>query len=409
VFIKEKRLLKFGLICNVIYIIFHFIFIPDGFTFINFLITSFLISSVIIILFSSANNIHLLKKIPIQAQVLFLLLVFWGVITLVRGFSLNLQDWVTNFGNVYMGIAWLTPFTLLLGLKLENWNVIIKVLLFAFLLMIFTCLFIPVLGFNEEWIWLLRPVNFIFLVAFYYFNYTNKIKVLLVLICYITVAYLDSRRLEFLYLIMIAGLLSMDRIIDLNIRKLILRYILFGFLCILFLIFTVGYEHISAVLASYIKFQDSRTLLFTELFSELSFWEKVFGKGSLGTYYSDFIEHTRKYITEILKKPWWGDDETRITIEVGYLQMILKGGFIMFFLHIITYIYAIRLAIFKSKNKFVKRLGYYILTITIVSLVEFRPAFTPTYILLWMSIGTVLNRKFREMDDAEIHQLIKFK
>ena len=76
---------------------------------------------------------------------------------------------------------------------------------------------------------------------------------------------------------------------------------------------------------------------------------------------------------------------------------------------ITTYIYAIRLAIFKSNNKFVKRLGYYILTITIVSLVEFRPAFTPTYILLWMSIGTVLNRSFREMDDSEIHQLIKFK
>ena len=308
-----------------------------------------------------------------------------------------------------MGIAWLTPFTLLLGLKLENWNVIIKVLLFAFLFMIITCLFIPVLGFNEEWIWLLRPVNFIFLVAFYHFNYTNKVRVFLVLICYITVAYLDSRRLEFLYLIMIAGLLLMDKIIDLKIRKLILRYAIAFFVIILILIFTVGYSYVSDYIASYIEFQDSRTFLFTELFSELSFWEQVFGRGSLGTYYSEFIQHTRNYTIQVLKKPWWGDDETRITIEVGYLQMILKGGFVMFFLHITTYIYAIRLAIFKSNNKFVKRLGYYILTITIVSLVEFRPAFTPTYILLWMSIGTVFNRKFREMDDSEIHQIIKFK
>lgn len=407
--VKQKKLLKWGLISNVIYIVLHFLFLPDGFTFINITITSLFVLSSTIILFLSINNLHLLKTIPLKAQVLFFLLTSWGVVTLIRGFSLTLQDWVTNFGNVYMGIAWLTPFTLLLGLKIDNWNVIFKVIPFAFILMIFISLFIPILGINEEWIWLLRPVNFIFLVAFCHYNFTNRLKVYLVLICYITVAYLDSRRLEFLYLILIAGLLLMDRIIALNIRKLILRYILFGFLLIVFLIFTLGYEHISNIVASYVKFQDSRTLLFSELLSELSFSEKIVGRGSLGTYYSDFIVHTRRYTIDVLKRPWWGDSETRITIEVGYLQMILKGGFLMFILHISTYIYAIYVAIFKSNNKFIKRLGYYILTITIVSLVEFRPAFTPTFMLLWISIGTVLNKKYREMDNSEIEQLIKFK
>jgi hypothetical protein len=409
VFIKRKRLLKWGLISIVIYILLHFLFLPDGFTFINITITSFLLLSTIIILYLSIRNLHLLKKTPVTVQLLFYLLIFWGIVTLIRCFSFTLQDWVTNFGNVYMGIAWLTPFTLLLGLKIENWNVILKVIPFAFLLMIFTCLFIPYLGVNEEWIWLLRPVNFVFLVAFCYYNFTNKVKVFLVLLCYISVAYLDSRRLEFLYLLLVLFLLTIDKIIALNIRKLILRYILLGFLLVVTLIFTIGYEYVSDYIASYIEFQDSRTFLFTELLSELSFTEKIVGRGSLGTYYSDFINHTRSYTVNILKKTWWGDDETRITIEVGYLQMILKGGFIMFFLQITTYIYAIRLAIFKSNNKFIKRLGYYILTITIVSLVEFRPAFTITFILLWVSIGTVFNKKYREMDDLEINKLLKFK
>ena len=65
------------------------------------------------------------------------------------------------------------------------------------------------------------------------------------------------------------------------------------------------------------------------------------------------------------------------------------------------------MAIFKSKNKFIKRLGYYILIITIISLVEFRPAFTPTFILLWMAIGTVLSKKYREMDNSQIKNIIK--
>ncbi|WP_299062901.1 hypothetical protein [uncultured Polaribacter sp.] len=382
---------------------------PDGFTFINIAITSILVIATSIILFLSLNNLHLIKKVSINGQLLFTLLVFWGIITLVRGFSLSLQDWVTNFGNVYMGIAWLTPLTLLLGLKIQNWNVILKVIPVAFTFMIIVSLFIPIIETNEEWIWLLRPVNFIFLVAFYYYGFTNRVKTFLVLICYILVSFLGARRLEFLYLLLIGGLLLMDKIIALKLRKVILRTGLFFFTVLLILIFTIGYEHISGIVATYMKYQDTRTFLFREVMQELSFSEKIFGRGSLGTYYSHFFEHTRRYTINILKKPWWGDVPTRITVEVGYLQMILKGGFIMFILQITTYFYAIYLAVFKSNNTFIKRLGYYVLTITVVSLVEFRPSFTPTFILLWVSIGTVFNKKYRMMNNVEIKNLIKLK
>jgi hypothetical protein len=106
---------------------------------------------------------------------------------------------------------------------------------------------------------------------------------------------------------------------------------------------------------------------------------------------------------------WSGDAANRITTEVGYLQMILKGGFVLLILNLSLYILAIYLAVFKSRNKFIKRLGYYILLIFLLSLVEFRPAFTPVFIILWMAVGTVLNKNYRQMDNNQIETLIKFK
>tara|TARA_R110001606_G_scaffold23985_2_gene79997 strand:- start:6909 stop:8135 length:1227 start_codon:yes stop_codon:yes gene_type:complete len=406
-FVTQKRLLKWGLCLNVIYLFFHFLFIPDGFTLLNISITSLLLLSVFCIGTLCIIKFKQLKKIPITIRTIIYLLFFWSIITIIRGFSLNLQDWVTNFGNVFMGLAWLTPFTLILGFKIENWNILFKTISLGFALTIFACFLIPFTYVNEEWIWLLRPINFILLVAFYKYNSKQKFYFYLALMAYLIISFLGERRLEFLYLIITLSFILMDKIIKLNFKKVIIRYIFLVFLLLVFVIFTFGYEYISIIISTVVEFQDTRTFLFADFFLDLNFSEKLFGKGSLGTYFSEFIEHTRNYTINNLKKRWWGDEPTRITIEVGYLQMILKGGFIMFFLHISIYIYAAYVAIFKSKNKFIKRLGYYILIITIISLVEFRPAFTPTFILLWMAIGTVLSKKYREMDNSQIKNIIK--
>ena len=178
---------------------------------------------------------------------------------------------------------------------------------------------------------------------------------------------------------------------------------------LLIIIFTAGYEFVSDIVATVIDFQETRKFLFTELMSDLNFTEKFVGRGSLGTYYSEFFERVTKYYQLIGNTAWRGDDPIRITIEVGYLQMILKGGFILFALNFIFYILSSYKAIFKSNNKFTRSLGYYILIVSILSIVSMRPTFAPTFIILWMAIGTVLSKKFREMQDDEIEDLIKFK
>lgn len=409
-YITEKKLIKWALYSNIIYVLLLVLFKPNGINIEKIVITSFLLFSVSSLLFICYINRKKLKEIPTLIRLLFYGLIFYSLIVIVRDFSLSIQDWVTNFGNVYMGLAWATPIVLILGLKIENWNVVFKAIHFMFQLMIIV--FFMTFFFIDDyikWAWLLRPVNFILLVAFYKYGLINKIKVYIIIGIYILIAIWVQQRMDLLFLSLTLGFLVMDKLITVKIKKLFLKYILFGFVVVFTLIFTVGYEHVSSIIASMIEFQDSRTFVYKELFEDLSSTnEEFFGRGALGTYYSQFFENTRKYFL-VMGTGWAGDVPDRITIEVGYLQMVLKGGFTLLILNIVIYIKAIYVAVFKSNNKFVKRLGYYILVISILSLVSFRPAFTPTFMFFWMAIGTVLSKKHRMMSDDEINKLIQFK
>lgn len=408
-YITEKKLLKWALYSNAIYVLLLFLIKPNGINIQKILITSLLLFSVISIIFIFIKNKKLYRELPQVSRVLFSLIILWGCIVIIRGFSLSIQDWVTNFGNVYMALAWVVPFSIILGLKIENWSIVIKAIFFMFKLMMFAFLLIPFHGdLISEWTWLLRPVNFILLIGLYRFRFVYKITIFLIIAISFVVAIKLNQRMEFLYLFLVIGFLFFDKIFIIKIQKRFLKYIIVSFIIVFTLVFTVGYEFVSDTISSVIDFQDSRTFLFTELFEDLSKTnDELYGRGSLGTYFSQFFENTRKYFL-FMGSGWPGDVPIRITTEVGYLQMILKGGYVMLVLNVLLYFYAVFVGIFKSKNKFIKRLGYYILVITILSLVSFRPAFTPTFILFWMAIGTVLSKKYRIMNDKEINNLIQF-
>ena len=407
-YITKSRLLKWGLYSNAIYILLFFLLKPDGFGFQKVVISMFFLFSVFSIYFLCIKDGKQLNQLSTGNRWVIYLLLFWGVIVIVKSFTLNPQDWITNFGNVYMGFAWLMPAITVLGLKIENWTVMFKSISFMFTLMIGAFLFLSVLTINDEWIWLLRPLVFVLIIGFNRFTLIKKIQILIIIVVYMVVSTIGERRMEYLWLIMVFGFLIMDRVMSFRVRRTFIKYIIAGFLLVLTLIFTLGYEYVWRIVTMFADIQDSRTFLFRELMSELNFSEKIFGRGSLGTYYSEYFEHTKWYVVDVLKKPWYGDSSTRITIEVGYLRMILKGGFIMMLLNLIILISSSYVAIFKSRNKFIKRLGYYILIFMILYLIELRPTFTPIFFILWMAIGTVLNKKYRLMDDEEINALIKF-
>ncbi|MEZ4801582.1 MAG: hypothetical protein R2797_02335 [Gelidibacter sp.] len=408
--ISEKRLLKYSLYGIAIYIFLFFLLEVENGGILKLLITIPYVLSVISLLSICYKNRHQLSGIPKTARNIFYVLIFWGFITAARGFSLSPQDWITNFGNVYMAWAWFTPLMIIVGQKIENWKTIITCIFFMFQLMVISMFFLPFFfNIRPEWTWMLRPLNFIMLLGISRYNASSRLLVYVLVVCYIIVAIKVEQRIEFVYLFMVFLFLTIDTLKHLKIKYKLLKISLFGFLALLIFVFAYGYENISIMVSNYIEFQDSRTFLFKELMSELNGVEKIFGRGSLGTYFSEYFEHTKWYTEEILKQTWYGDSSTRITTEVGYLQMILKGGFLMLFLNTFLMTYAIYKALFRSNNRFIKRLGLYILILLILSLISFRPAFTPTFIILWTAIGTVLNKKYRTMQDEEIEQLIKFK
>lgn len=410
-FITEKKLLKLALYFNAFYVFCLFIFLPDGFNFQNFLITSFLVISFFLTIVLTFRNYKSLKDIPKTSKFLFYLLIGYSLIIIIRSFSLSLQDWFTNFGNVYMALAWLTPLYLIIGLKIENWTIMYKAISFMFFLITISFL-LHLMGVRrpaEEWNWLLRPTCFIILTAFYRYNLINRLKFLFIIVIYIIVAIITKFRFEFIYLFTVLLFITIDKISSVKLKKSFYRYILIFFLALFILIFTVGYENMSNIALLFVEFQDSRTFLFNELLSELSGPEKLFGRGSLGDYYSDFFERTRKYWNLMGRLTWAGDVPIRNTIEVGYLQMILKGGFLLLIFYSTLSFYAAYLAIFRSNNKFTKRLGFYISIVLILSIISLRPAFEPTFIIFWMAVGTALSKKYRSMTDSEIDNLIKFK
>jgi hypothetical protein len=413
-FITEKKLLKYAICSNALYVLLLFLFRPNGLNFQKVSITGFLLFSVVAILFIAYRNRSLLHELSKPIRTTFYLLFFWGLITIARGFSLSLQDWVTNFGNVYMGLAWVVPVVLILGIKIENWRPVLKAVQFMFGLMLFSTLFL--LHYNAmpgklktEWTWLLRPINFLMLIGISRYNSLGKFVVYLCFILYIIVAIFTEQRIEFIFLSLVFFFLFIMKLKHIKIRKTVIRYIILGFILLMILVFTYGYENISLLINKLIEFDDSRTFLFTELLADLNSTEKIFGRGSLGTYYSPFFNKVLRYF-ELIGEYWFAlDDPVRITIEVGYLQMILKGGFLLLILNFGLMLTSVYLAIFKSNNNFVKRLGLFILSLTLLSLISFRPAFTPTFILLWMSIGTVLNKKNRMMTNEDIESKLKIK
>lgn len=406
-YISEKKLLLYGLNSNTIYVFLLFLFRPDGINLQKLIISSFLAFSIVCVMVLAFRNRQRIYLIPKISRRVFLFLMLWSLFVVLRSLSFSSQDFVTNFGNVYMALAWFTPLLLILGWKIETWKIIFKSIFFMFQLMFVALFALPFYRgggkLKTEWIWLLRPINLLALIGVKQFNISYRVLIYFSVGSYLLMAVLTEQRIEFILLALLLMFIFIDKV-----NRKLFKYIVFGFVILTFLIFTYGYEELTIIVLKFVDYQDTRIFLYNELLEELGrSRELLAGRGSLGTYYSHFMEHTKWYTETYLKRKWWGDSSIRITIEVGYLQMILKGGFILFLTNLFLMLQSSYLAIFRSNNKFIKRLGVFILIISILSLISFRPAFTPTFIILWVAIGTILNPKNRMMTDQEINNLIK--
>ena len=136
---------------------------------------------------------------------------------------------------------------------------------------------------------------------------------------------------------------------------------------------------------------DTRTFLYQEVFDDLTnndAW--IFGKGINGKYYSDYFasKHTEG-----------GDHEERIQSEVGFLNILLKGGQIQTLLYIILLALAVYNSFFRSNSKFMLILGLILLTHFVLLFMEEYIKYDLYNILIWMLIGMALSPSCLEKDD----------
>lgn len=137
---------------------------------------------------------------------------------------------------------------------------------------------------------------------------------------------------------------------------------------------------------------DTRSFLYQELFADLNKYELVIGRGFLGTYFSDY------FLMLIQNLDDTGDFYQRFGIEVGFLQLILKGGFIFYFLYTIPLWYvAIKGIFWHAQMKIPFYVSIYILVELLLMFFENIPYFSFQFSVLFLLAGFVFRIMY--MDD----------
>ena len=104
-----------------------------------------------------------------------------------------------------------------------------------------------------------------------------------------------------------------------------------------------------------------------------------------------------------------GDNKMSRSIEIGYLNILFKGGFLYLVPMMVLFLIAFYKGYFKSNNDLSKALAGIVLW-QIIYMVSFGMAnFATNYLLLWISVAACLDSRLRKTSNAEIKKLLNQK
>lgn len=358
-------------------------------------VISLTIISCVLLIVNFYNEIKRLINVNLYFKIVYSLLILWTIFMITRSLSLNSKDLLTIFGHYAVGaLTWTTPLAIVFGLNIMNWLRLFSFIENVLLTGIFLGIaFYPFRFENgiEDWLHFLPIIIFTQLYHSKRLNIVAFLSVLMLTSLSIT----SSHRVNFMYLALICLFYIFEflRNNEVNINKklivvaIIIPILFFGFLKI--------QSSFKNILENKELSTDTRTFLFEELFDDMSTGEQIVGRGVLGTYYSPYFQYTTDH-------DLGGDVPDRSVSEVGYLFMILKGGFVLLFLYLLILIPAAYLGIFRSQNLIAKMCGYYIVLYIVLWGVSYTPAFVPKFIMLWMAAGTCISPAARNMKIEKI-------
>ncbi|HWB90665.1 MAG TPA: hypothetical protein VG605_02390 [Puia sp.] len=129
--------------------------------------------------------------------------------------------------------------------------------------------------------------------------------------------------------------------------------------------------------------EDTRTFLFNEVFGDMNTRDLIFGRGFQGNYFSPYF-----LFLETTNHDFSGDFYYRFSVEVGFLECLLKGGFIFFFLFVTPMVMAIYRGLFTRHNSRTAYLiSIYILAEFLILFVENIPSYHFQFFLIFFLAG----------------------
>lgn len=130
---------------------------------------------------------------------------------------------------------------------------------------------------------------------------------------------------------------------------------------------------------------DTRSFLFLELFADFKNSDFLLGRGYLGTYYSPYFQEWRGE---------GGDHFQRFSVEVGFLQLILKGGITLLVATSFVFLRNIYLGFVNYKsNTFIFFTALWLLIEFIMFSIENFPSFSVHFFFIWILVGILVNSK----------------
>ena len=153
---------------------------------------------------------------------------------------------------------------------------------------------------------------------------------------------------------------------------------------------------------------DTRTFLYEEVFGDMKPYEWILGRGFLGTYFSPYF-----LWLQTNNNDFTGDHYYRFSVEVGFLQFLLKGGFAYFFLFITPLVAVVYRGLFTRHNSRIAfYISIYILCELLIMFIENIPSYHFQFFIIFFLAGygyrqTVLEAKTATNEDLYYNTLLQ--
>lgn len=384
---------------------------PDGLSITKIIITLLVWASFFLAASAFLSNRQEIKfNISKQTFYIFIILIAWNFFSIIRSAFGGDGPLTTLLGNNETSLALLVPFALAFSIDKANLKIINSFFLglIVFGIITYSLFFnlsfggIDNFSYNKAFSIIFYGVFFLIPIISFQLG-RNKMfiligSILLILLGIFTGYRIIILRIFLLYLAVIAiSFYKFFKFKGILIIALLSLFLPFYLLAGSFITGESAFQKYRPGIYNEEITDDTRTFLYVEVLDDLfENGEFLVGKGSSGTYYSPYFDENG------------GDTPYRLSVEVGILALLLKGGLIAVLLNLALLFIAIFKALFRSNNYLVICIGFMLIIHTAILFVTNYIDYSLYNVALWFFIGVCLSDEIRSLDNVEIQDILLY-